>query len=69
MLPPLADPRRVVGAVSLILWAMILIVSLKYAVLILRAENAGEGGIVGMLALLGARHAKPRSWKALLLVV
>ncbi len=64
-----ADPIAVVGAVSLILWALILIVSLKYAVLILRADNAGEGGIVAMLALLGARHAKPRSWKALLLVV
>ncbi|WP_373323351.1 KUP/HAK/KT family potassium transporter, partial [Methylobacterium longum] len=32
------------GAVSLILWSLILIVSLKYAVLILRADNRGEGG-------------------------
>ncbi|WP_375453416.1 potassium transporter Kup [uncultured Methylobacterium sp.] len=57
------------GAVSLILWALILIVSLKYAVLILRADNRGEGGIVAMLALLGTRHAKPGSRQALLLVV
>ncbi|WP_238294343.1 KUP/HAK/KT family potassium transporter, partial [Methylobacterium longum] len=57
------------GAVSLILWSLILIVSLKYAVLILRADNRGEGGIVAMLALLGARHARPGTWKALLLVV
>ncbi|WP_375465837.1 potassium transporter Kup [uncultured Methylobacterium sp.] len=57
------------GAVSLILWALILIVSLKYAVLILRADNRGEGGIVAMLALLGTRHARPGSWQALLLVV
>ncbi|MCJ2114896.1 KUP/HAK/KT family potassium transporter, partial [Methylobacterium sp. E-025] len=57
------------GAVSLILWALILIVSLKYAVLILRADNRGEGGIVAMLALLGARHAKAGTWQALLLVV
>jgi KUP system potassium uptake protein len=40
-----ADPIAVVGAVSLILWALILIVSLKYAVLILRADNAGEGAL------------------------
>ncbi|GMA78866.1 hypothetical protein GCM10025880_52830 [Methylorubrum aminovorans] len=57
------------GAVSLILWALILVVALKYAVLILRADNRGEGGIVAMLALLGARHARPGSRQALLLVV
>ncbi len=62
-------PIAVTGAVSLILWALILIVSVKYAVLILRADNRGEGGIVAMLALLGARHAKPGSWQAVLLVV
>ncbi|WP_182178008.1 KUP/HAK/KT family potassium transporter [Methylobacterium radiotolerans] len=62
-------PAAATGAVSLILWALILIVSLKYAVLILRADNRGEGGIVAMLALLGARHARPGTWKALLLVV
>ena len=62
-------PIAVTGAVSLILWALILIVSLKYAVLILRADNRGEGGIVAMLALLGARHARAGSWQAWLLVV
>ncbi|MCJ2034776.1 potassium transporter Kup [Methylobacterium sp. J-068] len=65
--PP--TPIAVTGAVSLILWSLILIVSIKYAVLILRADNRGEGGIVAMLALLGARHAKPGSWTGVLLVV
>ncbi|WP_425463372.1 potassium transporter Kup [Methylobacterium terricola] len=64
-----ATPAAVIGAVSLILWALLVVVSLKYAVLILRADNHGEGGIVAMLALLGARHAEPRSWAGLLLVV
>ena len=64
-----AIPAAAIGAVSLILWSLILIVSLKYAVLILRADNRGEGGIVAMLALLGARQAQPGTWKALLLVV
>lgn len=63
------SPLAVVGAVSLIFWALILIVSLKYAILILRADNRGEGGIVAMLALLGARQARPGTWQALLLVV
>ncbi len=49
----------VLGLVSLILWALILVISLKYALLILRADNRGEGGIVAMLALLSARNAKP----------
>src|SRR3954471_7399263 len=59
----------VLGVVSLILWALILIISLKYALLILRADNRGEGGIVALLALLSARNAKPGTWRAQLLVV
>src|SRR6201999_4063155 len=65
---PLAHDA-VLGVVSLILWALILIVSLKYAMLILRADNRGEGGIVALLALLHARNAAPRTWRAHLLVV
>src|SRR6201986_1459433 len=59
----------ILGVVSLILWALILIISVKYALLILRADNRGEGGIVALLALLSARNARPGTWKALLLVV
>lgn len=59
----------VLGVVSLILWALILIISLKYAMLILRADNRGEGGIVALLALLSARNAKPGTWRAQLLIV
>src|SRR5882724_5619667 len=51
------SPETVMGVVSLILWSLILIVSLKYAILILRADNHGEGGIVALLALLDVRHA------------
>src|ERR1700736_3646663 len=57
------------GVVSLILWALILIISLKYALLILRADNRGEGGIVALLALLSARNAQPGTWRAQLLIV
>jgi KUP system potassium uptake protein len=59
----------ILGVVSLILWALILIISLKYALLILRADNRGEGGIVALLALLSARNAQPRTWRAQLLIV
>ncbi len=61
--------EAILGVVSLILWALILIISLKYALLILRADNRGEGGIVALLALLHARNSQPGTWRAQLLVV
>src|ERR1700710_978572 len=62
-------PEVILGVVSLILWALILIISLKYALLILRAHYCGEGGIVALLALLSARNAQPGTWRAQLLIV
>src|SRR5262249_47310082 len=60
---------NVIGIVSLILWTLILVVSLKYAILIMRADNHGEGGIVALLALLDVRRAPAKSWRASLLIV
>jgi KUP system potassium uptake protein len=62
-------PETVMGIVSVILWSLLLIVALKYAILILRADNRGEGGIVSLLALLDVRRAPSRSWRASLLIV
>src|SRR6516225_955579 len=62
-------PEAVIGTVSLIFWALLLIVGLKYAILILRADNRGEGGIVALLALLDARHGPHRSRRASPLVL
>ena len=62
-------PDTVMGIVSVILWSILLIVALKYAILILRADNHGEGGIMALLALLDVRHAPPGSWRASLLIV
>lgn len=45
------SPENLIGAVSLILWGLILIVSLKYVILVLRADNRGEGGIMALMAL------------------
>ncbi|MDQ6647310.1 MAG: potassium transporter Kup [Pseudomonadota bacterium] len=42
---------NVLGALSLIFWALIIVVSLKYLLFILRADNKGEGGIMALLAL------------------
>ena len=43
--------ENVYGMLSMIFWTMTVIVSLKYVVLVLRADNEGEGGLVAMLAL------------------
>jgi len=44
----------VLGIVSLILWALTVMVSLKYVVFVLRADNDGEGGILALLSLVAA---------------
>jgi KUP system potassium uptake protein len=59
----------VLGILSLIIWALILVISVKYAIFILRADNRGEGGIIALLALLGAKRVKPGTWRAQLVVL
>ncbi|MDZ4094848.1 MAG: KUP/HAK/KT family potassium transporter [Paracoccaceae bacterium] len=43
---------EILGVVSLLLWALILIVTLKYVLFLLRADNHGEGGILSLVALV-----------------
>lgn len=43
--------ENILGVVSLIVWGLIVVVSLKYVVLVLRADNRGEGGIMALLSL------------------
>jgi KUP system potassium uptake protein len=45
------SPENVLGVLSLIFWSLILVVSLKYVVFIMRADNKGEGGIMALMAL------------------
>ena len=47
----LATPDNVLGILSLVFWALILVVSVKYAGFIMRADNKGEGGIMALMAL------------------
>ncbi len=58
---------NVYGILSILFWTLTVIVSLKYVVLVLRADNNGEGGLVAMLALASeAVKDKPRLRNALL---
>jgi KUP system potassium uptake protein len=47
-----ATDQNVFGVLSLIFWSLILVVSIKYLVIILRADNEGEGGILALMALI-----------------
>ena len=60
---------NVLGVLSLIFWALVLVISVKYAVFVLRADNRGEGGILALTSLVtpvGALKRSPR-WVLIML--
>ena len=63
------SPHAVLGVVSLIFWSLIVVISIKYAILIMRADNHGEGGILALLALVSPRRAKQSRWRAIMVVI
>src|SRR3569833_3507149 len=62
-------PLAVLGVVSLILWALIIVVTLKYVVILLRADNHGEGGTLALMALAQRAVAKGASAIVLLGII
>ncbi|MDR0781854.1 MAG: potassium transporter Kup [Pseudomonadales bacterium] len=57
---PLTD-ANIIGVVSTIFWALMMVVTLKYVVLVMRADNRGEGGIMALLAMaLSGVHSRKR---------
>jgi KUP system potassium uptake protein len=63
------SPDNILGILSLVFWTLTVVVSLKYVVLILRADNHGEGGLIAMLALAtGAVRDRPVLRRRLLLL-
>ena len=63
------SPQAILGIVSLIFWSLIVVISIKYAILIMRADNHGEGGILALLALVSPRRAKQNKWRAIMVVI
>jgi KUP system potassium uptake protein len=59
-------PDNVVGCISLVIWALTLIVSFKYAIFILRADNDGEGGVFALYSLLHKYRGETAYFPALL---
>src|SRR5215468_9566653 len=62
-------PAIVLGIVSLILWSLIVIVTLKYVVILLRADNNGEGGTLTLMALAQRAMGQAAVWVPLLGIV
>src|SRR5271165_2885002 len=56
------NAESIIGGVSAIFWALMIVVSLKYVVLIMRADNKGEGGIMALLSLVSTSVKGHTSW-------
>ena len=63
------SPENVLGGLSAIFWALMIVVSLKYVTLVLRAHNRGEGGIMALLALAASSVRERPRWTAPLLAI
>ncbi|MDE2149030.1 MAG: KUP/HAK/KT family potassium transporter [Gammaproteobacteria bacterium] len=67
--PVPATADDVLGVLSLIVWSLLLVISVKYLLFIMRADNKGEGGIVALVALLNPWRAHRRSGRYLLMLL
>ena len=62
-------PANVLGGLSTVFWALMLVVSLKYVVLIMRADNRGEGGIMALIALATSAVKEHPRWRTALMLI
>lgn len=63
------DAPNILGGLSTVFWALMIVVSLKYVVLIMRADNRGEGGIMALIALAQSAVRDHPQWRLPLLVI
>jgi len=63
------NTENVLGGLSAIFWALMIVVSLKYVVLIMRADNRGEGGIMALIALAQTAIKAHAHWRMPLLLI
>src|SRR5438876_3092077 len=63
-------PGNVLGVLSLVFWALVIVVTIKYHIVIIRADNKGEGGVLALMALVnGSRLARGLSPRRLMIVL
>lgn len=58
------DLQDAYGVASVVFWALIIVISIKYLTLVMRADNHGEGGILALTALVAPRAGNARGWLA-----
>ena len=63
------NAANIVGGLSTIFWILMVVVSLKYVTLVLRADNRGEGGIMALLAMAASSVKQYPAWTGMLLAV
>jgi KUP system potassium uptake protein len=63
------DEANILGGLSTIFWSLMAVVSLKYVLLIMRADNRGEGGIMALIALASSAIKDHPQWRAPLVMV
>ncbi len=63
-----ATHENVLGVLSLIIYSLLLVISIKYIAIVMRADNQGEGGILALTALLPERTDRRARWSALILL-
>lgn len=63
------SPANILGVLSLIVWSLFLLVALKYVVILLRADNEGEGGILALMTLVNRSLARGSSRRRTTLVL
>ena len=63
-----ATHENVLGVLSLIIYSLLLVISIKYIAIVMRADNQGEGGILALTALLPERTDHRARWSVLILL-
>jgi KUP system potassium uptake protein len=62
------SPENILGVLSLIFWSLILVISVKYLLFVLHADNRGEGGILALMALVLPEVPREKKWEVGLVV-
>ena len=63
-----ATPANVLGVLSLIIYSLLIVISIKYIAIVMRADNQGEGGILALTALLPQRSPNAPKWPLLVML-
>ena len=63
------SPDNVMGLLSLIVWALIIVVSFKYVAFVMSADNKGEGGIIALMALALRKQAQDSQMRKIIIVL